>query len=286
MTESYFTFDHVSFRYSDGTEALKDISLSIPMGKKVAILGENGSGKSTFFKLLIGLEKPSSGEIRFLSEPLNYRKKQLIHLREQVGFIFQEAENQLFASTVKQDILYGPINLKWPHEKIERHVGKAIQLTELCDLTERPIHFLSGGQKKRVTIASVYAMDPKIYILDEPTSSLDFYFSNQLTTYLNELENEERTFLYSTHQVNLIFEWADYFIVFHKGQILYSGQRDALFSDDKLLDTAHIEKPWLVQCYENMLKEGLIQVQTTLPRSMKELMSLLKNNSYYCGGFR
>jgi len=281
MTESYFSFDHVSFRYIDGTEALKDISLSIPKGKKVAILGENGSGKSTFFKLLIGLEKPTSGEIRFLSEPLNYKKKQLIHLREQVGFIFQEAENQLFASTVKQDILYGPINLKWSHEKIERHVANAIQLTELYDLTERPIHFLSGGQKKRVTIAGVYAMDPKIYILDEPTSSLDFYFSNQLTTYLNELQNEERTFLYSTHQVNLIYEWAEYFIVFHKGQILYAGQRDALFSDDKLLETAHIEKPWLVQCYENMLKEGLIQVQTTLPRSMKELMRLLKNNSYY-----
>lgn len=281
MTENYFTFDQVSFRYSDGTEALKDISLSIPKGKKVAILGENGSGKSTFFKLLIGLEKPSSGEIRFLSEPLNYRKKQLIRLREQVGFIFQEADNQLFASTVKQDILYGPINLKWPHEKIERHVANAIQLTELYDLTERPIHFLSGGQKKRVTIAGVYAMDPKIYILDEPTSSLDFYFSNQLTTYLNELQNEERTFLYSTHQVNLIYEWAEYFIVFHKGQILYSGQRDALFSDDKLLEIAHIEKPWLVQCYENMLREGLIQVQTTLPRSMKELMSLFKNNSYY-----
>lgn len=281
MTESYFTFDRVSFRYSDGTEALKDISLSIPKGKKVAVLGENGSGKSTFFKLLIGLEKPTNGEIRFLSEPLNYRKKQLIRLREQVGFIFQEAENQLFASTVKQDILYGPINLKWPLEKIEHHVANAIQLTELNDLTERPIHFLSGGQKKRVTIAGVYAMDPKIYILDEPTSSLDFYFSNQLTTYLNELQNEERTFLYSTHQVNLIYEWAEYYIVFHKGQILYSGQRDALFSDDKLLETAHIEKPWLVQCYENLLKEGLIQVQTTLPRSMKELMSLLKDNSYY-----
>ena len=279
MTENYFTFNHVSFRYSDGTEALKDISLSIPKGKKVAILGENGSGKSTFFKLLIGLEKPTSGEIYFLSEPLHYRKKQLIHLREQVGFIFQEAENQLFASTVKQDILYGPVNLKWPNEKIQSHVANAIQLTELYDLTERPIHFLSGGQKKRVTIAGVYAMDPKIYILDEPTSSLDFYFSNQLTTYLNELQNEERTFLYSTHQVNLIYEWAEYFIVFHKGQILYSGQRDALFSDDKLLETAHIEKPWLVQCYENMMKEGLIQVQTTLPRSMKELMSLLKNSS-------
>lgn len=276
MTESYFTFDHVSFHYGDGTQALHDISLSIPKGKKIAILGENGSGKSTFFKLLMGLEKPTSGEIRFLNEPLQYSKKQLVHLREQVGYIFQEADNQLFASTVKQDILYGPINLKWSPEKIERHVTNAIQLTELDHLTERPIHFLSGGQKKRVTIAGVYAMDPKIYILDEPTSSLDYYFSNQLTTYLTKLDQEDRTFLYSTHQVNLIYGWADYFIVFHKGQLLYSGQRDSLFLNDALLEKAHIEKPWLIQCYETMLQNGLIQAQAFPPRSMDELMQLLK----------
>ena len=280
MTKSYFTFENVSFQYSDGTEALHNISLTIPKGKKVAILGENGSGKSTFFKLLIGLEKPSNGEIKFLNEPLHYSKKQLIQLREYVGFIFQEADNQLFASTVKQDILYGPINLKWPHEKIVRHVETAIQLTELEDLTERPIHFLSGGQKKRVTIAGVYAMDPKIYILDEPTSSLDYYFSSQLTTYLNKLDTEERTFLYSTHQVNLIYEWADYFIVFHKGQLLYTGQKDALFTNNGLLEKAHIEKPWIVKCYESMLYEGIIPAQTMLPNSMDELMKLVTGATF------
>ena len=280
MTKSYFTFENVSFQYNDGTQALHNISLTIPKGKKVAILGENGSGKSTFFKLLIGLEKPSSGEIKFLNEPLHYSKKQLIKLREHVGFIFQEADNQLFASTVKQDILYGPINLKWPHEKIVRHVETAIQLTELEDLTERPIHFLSGGQKKRVTIAGVYAMDPKIYILDEPTSSLDYYFSNQLTTYLDKLDTEERTFLYSTHQVNLIYEWADYFIVFHKGQLLYTGQKDALFTNNELLEKAHIEKPWIVKCYESMLHEGIIPAQTMLPNSMDELMKLVTGSTF------
>lgn len=278
MIESYFTFEQVSFHYEDGTQALLDVTLTIPKGKKVAILGENGSGKSTFFKLLIGLEKPTSGEITFLNKPLHYSKKQLIELREQVGFVFQEADNQLFASTVKHDILYGPLNLKWSHEKIERQVETAIELTELEDLTERPIHFLSGGQKKRVTIAGVYAMDPKIYILDEPTSSLDYYFSNQLTAYLDELDREDRTFLYSTHQVNLIYEWADHFIVFHKGQLLYSGQRDALFGNDALLEKAHIEKPWIVKCYESMLQEGMIQPQSQLPSSMEELMQLMKSH--------
>lgn len=275
MTEHYFALQHVSFVYSDGTKALDNISITIPKGKKIAILGENGSGKSTFFKLLMGLEKPTSGEIYFLDQLLHYDKKQLVNLRKHIGYIFQEADNQLFASTVKQDILYGPINLKWSHEKIERHVSEAIQLTELDQLTERPIHFLSGGQKKRVTIAGVYAMNPTIYILDEPTSSLDYYFSNQLTKYLTELDQEDRTFLYSTHQVNLIYDWADYFIVFHQGQLLYAGQREGLFLNDDVLKKAHIEKPWLIQCYENMLEIGLIKAQEVLPRTMEQLKDLL-----------
>lgn len=275
--ECYFTFDNVSFQYADGTVALQNISLNIPKGKKIALLGENGSGKSTFFKLLMGLEKPSSGKISFLEEPLTYSKKQLINLRQKVGIIFQDADNQLFASTVKQDILYGPLNLNWPYEKIEKQVANALQLTELETLEHRPVHFLSGGQKKRVTLAGVYAMDPSIYILDEPTSSLDYYFSTQLTNYLHTLDQQNRTFLYSTHQINLIYEWADFFIVLHQGQLLYVGEKEALFSNDILLKKAHIETPWLVKLYSNLLEEKLISSQSTLPTSLEQVIRLLKH---------
>lgn len=255
MTTPYFSFEHVSFLYPDGTKAINNISLTIPVGKKITILGENGSGKSTLFKLLMGLERPTNGTILFQGKPVEYNKRGLKQLRQQVGLVFQEADNQLFASTVKQDILYGPLNLDWSTEKVSSQVTKAIALTELEELENRPIHFLSGGQKKRVSIAGVYAMEPKVLILDEPTSSLDYYFSTQLTDYLKKLDTDNRTFLYSTHQINLVYEWADYYIVLHKGELLYVGEGDTLFENDTLLKQAHIEKPWIVSVMD-MLKNS------------------------------
>ena len=273
MTTHYFSFENVSFLYSDGTEALKNISLKIPIGKKIAILGENGSGKSTFFKLLMGLERPAKGTILFKGEPIVYNKNGLKQLRQQVGLVFQEADNQLFASTVKQDILYGPLNLDWSKETVNAQVEKAIQLTELEDIENRPIHFLSGGQKKRVSIAGVYAMEPKVLILDEPTSSLDFYFSTQLSDYLQKIDTDHRTFLYSTHQINLVYGWADLYIVLHKGELLYFGDGTSLFTNDKLLEQTHIEKPWIVSMTE-MLKNSHPQWRNMgIPESKEALIN-------------
>ncbi|WP_332649858.1 energy-coupling factor ABC transporter ATP-binding protein [Lysinibacillus sp. 54212] len=272
MTTPYFEFDSVSFQYADGTKAIDSISLTIPRGKKIAILGENGSGKSTLFKLLMGLEKPTSGKIYFQGEPVQYTKKAMKNLRQNVGLIFQEADNQLFASTVKQDILYGPLNLDLSIEKVNEQVNKAIALTELEELEDRPIHFLSGGQKKRVTIAGVYAMEPNVLILDEPTSSLDYYFATQLTNYLQQLDTNERTFLYATHQINLVYEWAEYFIVLHKGELLYTGEREALFSNSELLQKAHIEKPWLVAVAELLQESNPAWKNASFPHSMQQLV--------------
>ncbi|TSI06697.1 energy-coupling factor ABC transporter ATP-binding protein [Lysinibacillus sp. BW-2-10] len=273
MTASYFSFEHVSFLYSDGTQAINDISLTIPVGNKIAILGENGSGKSTLFKLLMGLERPTKGTILFKGEPLKYNKSGLQQLRQQVGLVFQEADHQLFASTVKQDILYGPLNLNWSIEKVTSQVDKAIALTELEELENRPIHFLSGGQKKRVAIAGVYAMEPKVLILDEPTSSLDYYFSTQLTDYLKKLDTDDRTFLYSTHQINLVYEWADYYIVLHKGKVIYVGERDALFTNDALLQQAHIEKPWIVSVTQMLQNSDPNWENIAMPHSKEALVA-------------
>lgn len=275
MTENYFSFDDVSFLYADGTKALEHLTLHIPIGKKIAILGENGSGKSTFFKLLMGLERPTEGTIYFQGQPLNYRKKELKQLRQQVGLIFQEADNQLFASTVKQDILYGPLHLDWPLDKVNAQVTKAIALTQLEHLANRPIHFLSGGQKKRVTIAGVYAMEPQVFILDEPTSSLDYYFSTQLMDYLQQLDCQNRTFLYATHQINLVYEWADYYIVFHEGKLLYAGERQALFEDDALLQQAHIEKPWVVAVMEQFITKNPQYTSCSMPHTKEELVNFM-----------
>lgn len=275
MEKPYFSLEHVHYCYPDGTKALEDVSLTIPMNRKIAILGENGSGKSTLFQLLMGLLKPTAGNVSFCGMPLQYRKKDLKNLRQQVGLLFQDADNQLFAPTVKQDILFGPLNLGWDTSTIEKQVEQALTLTELTALANRPIHALSGGQKKRATIAGVYAMNPNIFILDEPTSSLDYYFSTQLMNYLTQLDDGRRSFLYATHQIDFIYGWADAYIVLHKGKVLYEGDAEGLFKDKELLAKAHIQTPWIVELTESLKKAGKIPSDTPLPQTKIELYRLL-----------
>lgn len=273
LATPFFKLNNVSYYYPDGTKALSNLSFAIPKNQKIAILGKNGSGKSTLFQLLMGLIQPSHGEIYFEGNPLNYKKSALSSLRQQVGLLFQDANNQLFASTVEQDVMYGPINLGWPESKIRQQVEEALEFTELTPLADRPIHFLSGGQKKRVTIAGVYAMNPSVFILDEPTSSLDYYFSKQLMHYLDHLVDDNRTFLYATHQINLVYGWADYYIVLHDGNIIYEGNAEDLFSNNELLELAHIEKPWIFEVYEQIYKN---LSHTTPPSTKAELFQLME----------
>ncbi|WP_158582895.1 energy-coupling factor ABC transporter ATP-binding protein [Lysinibacillus yapensis] len=276
MTAPYFQLNDVGYCYPDGTMALSNCTFTIPKNKKIAILGQNGSGKSTLFQLLMGLIPPTHGEIIFEGSPLNYKKTTTSLLRQKVGLIFQEADHQLFASTVEQDVMYGPINLGWPKMKIQQQVEEALQFTELTPLAERPVHFLSGGQKKRATIAGVYAMDPSVFILDEPTSSLDYYFSKQLMKYLDLLLDDNRTFLFATHQINLVYGWADYYIVLHDGKVIYEGNAQGLFSNNDMLQLAHIEKPWLFEVYEELVKDSGVFAP---PSNKAELFKLIQEKN-------
>jgi cobalt/nickel transport system ATP-binding protein len=273
---SYFRLSDVSYRYPDGTWAIKELTVDIPQNARIAVLGQNGSGKSTFFQLLMGLIKPTTGRIYFQNEKLHYSKKALKELRQQIGLIFQDADNQLFAGTVKQDIAIGPYNLGWPVDKINEMTEKAIGLTQLEELQDRPIHFLSGGQKKRVSIAGVYAMNPSIFLLDEPTGGLDHYFATQMLDYLRQLENNERTFLLSTHDIHLAYEWADLFMVFDEGKILYFGEAQGLFENDALLNQAHLEKPWIFELASQLIANGHSMSQEEFPKTKNELLSLIK----------
>ena len=278
MTTPFFKLNNVTYCYPDGTKALSNLSFELPKNKKIAILGKNGSGKSTLFQLLMGLIQPTEGEIDFEGVPISYKKSALVNLRQKVGLLFQDANNQLFASTVKQDVMYGPINLGWSESKVNQQVDEALQLTELTSLADRPIHFLSGGQKKRATIAGVYAMSPSVFILDEPTSSLDYYFSKQLVNYLDQLSDGNRTFIYTTHQINLVYGWADYYIVLHDGKVLYEGDAEGLFSNNELLELAHIEKPWIFEVYQQM-NTGLSS-QISPPSNKEELFKLMMDLNF------
>ena len=163
----------LNYSYGDGTQALKGINISLDQGKKVALVGPNGAGKSTLMLMMNGILRPNSGEVLFSGKPLRYDAASLRAIRRAVGMVFQNSDDQLFAPTVYQDVAFGPINLGFPSEKVKRYVGFALQYVGLCGYERRPPHHLSGGEKKRVAIAGILAMEPEVMILDEPTSNLD-----------------------------------------------------------------------------------------------------------------
>lgn len=276
MTDLYFELKQLSYAYADGTHALTDLTLQIPKGKKIALLGHNGAGKSTLFQHLNGILKPSTGNISFCGKELNYSRKALKELRQQVGIVFQDADNQLFSGTVMQDIAFGPLNLGWTTEKIEEKIAWAVAQTEVEPLLDKPIHFLSVGQKKRVAMAGVLAMEPSVLLLDEPTAGLDNYYAAQVLQYLAKLENGERTILLATHDIPLAYEWADQIIVMEAGKIIYNGDPVELFYQEQLLEQAHLERPWVFEMAIALQNKKLFDKNSTMPRSKEDLQRLIE----------
>ncbi|MFJ8459583.1 energy-coupling factor ABC transporter ATP-binding protein [Lysinibacillus xylanilyticus] len=276
MTDLFFELKQLSYAYADGTHALTDLTLQIPKGKKIALLGHNGAGKSTLFQHLNGILKPTTGNISFCGKELNYSRKALKKLRQQVGIVFQDADNQLFSGTVMQDIAFGPLNLGWTTEKIEEKIAWAVAQTEVEPLLDKPIHFLSVGQKKRVAMAGVLAMEPSVLLLDEPTAGLDNYYAAQVLQYLAKLENGERTILLATHDIPLAYEWADQIIVMEAGKIIYNGDPIELFYQEQLLEQAHLERPWVFEMAIALQNKKLFEKNITMPRSKEDLQRLIE----------
>lgn len=276
MDELFFKIQHLTHSYADGTIALKDLSLSIKKGKKIALLGNNGAGKSTLFQHLNGILQPSSGEIYFNGRQMTYGRKALLQLREQVGIVFQDPDSQLFSGTVKHDISFGPMNLGWSKEKVIKQVEWAMKETEVTPLQQKPIHFLSLGQKKRVAIAGVLAMNPDVFILDEPSAGLDAYYSKQIMALLNTIHKPHKTIILSTHDVHFAYEWADEIIVMCDGKILYHGDPISVFKQPNLLAQAHLEKPWIFETAEQLQLIGILAADTPFPRNKEQLYSHLK----------
>jgi len=200
-----FRLENLSHRYSDGTLALNDVSLSFAKGERIALLGTNGSGKTTLLNHLNGILKPTSGKIFYEDKPLQYNAKSLLELRKRVGFVFQDPNDQLFAPTVKQDVAFGPLNLGQPVEEVKKIVDEALRTVGMAEFAEKPPHFLSFGQKKRVALAGVLAMQPEVIIMDEPTSNLDPRATSDILHLLLKLNKEkEITLLLATHDVDMV----------------------------------------------------------------------------------
>lgn len=275
MTSPIIATEDLFYRYGDGTEALKGVTLTFQRGKRIAILGNNGAGKSTLFLHLNGILKPSSGTVLFHGKPIQYKKRDLNQLRKEIGIVFQNPDNQLFSPTVYDDIAYGPRHLLFSKENIASAVQRAMEETETLDLKSKPTHFLSLGQKKRVAIAGVLAMNPELMILDEPTAGLDGHYSKKMINLLNKIHSKGKTIVLSTHDINLAYEWADEIIILHDGKVIGNGAWEEIFFKENLLHLAHLNKPFVLETYEYLLRNNLISEREHFPRTKGELFSLL-----------
>ncbi len=266
---------NIHYSYSDGTEALKDLSISIECGKKIALVGPNGAGKSTLMLMFNGILRPMQGEILFKREPLRYDSAALREIRRKVGMVFQNPDDQLFAPTVYQDVAFGPSNLGFPKEKVERYVGYALSYVGLSGYERRPPHHLSGGEKKRVAIAGVLAMEPEVMILDEPTSNLDPASSEEIMEMLDELNCNGKTMIISTHDVELAYRWADEVMLMENGRLLHSGPPSSVFMDNELIGTARMKSPLVMEIYRELASRGVINGSKP-PRNILELTDTIE----------
>lgn len=270
---------NLSYIYANHTHALKDISVKINQGERVAVLGTNGAGKSTFFLNLNGVLKPHSGSIYFNGKELKNNKADLMELRKNVGIVFQDADNQIIASTVLGEVSFGPMNLKLPKEEVMARVDKALKYMNIENFKSRPPHYLSGGEKKRVSIADIIAMNPKIIIFDEPTASLDPINCEILEETLDTLNDEGITMLISTHDVNFAYRWAERILVFAHGNIIADGTPQEIFTNCEVLSRANLTKPILLDVYETLLNNKLIDSTDDYPKDIESFNKFISSNT-------
>lgn len=241
----------VTFKYIDGTIALKDVTIDLSKNKRIGIVGSNGAGKSTFFMNFLGLLKPMKGKIFYLNKELKYDKKSLIDMRKNVGMVFQEPDKQIFFSNVYDDIAFALRNLKFEKEEIEKRVSIAMEKTNIKDLGNKPVHFLSYGQKRNVSIAGIAALNQKILFFDEPTAGLDYVSKENVKNILNNfVDKEGKTIVISSHDMNFIYEICDYVYILNKGSIIAQGNVTEVFLDNNILNEASLEQPFLVKVHK------------------------------------
>jgi len=255
----------ITYEYPDGTKALEKVNFDVEEGKIVALLGPNGAGKSTLFLHFNGILRPSIGTIVIDGEPVNYNKKDLMRIRQKVGIVFQNPDDQLFAPTVLEDVAFGPMNMGLSKEEVEDRVKEALIRVGMDGFEKKPPHHLSGGQKKRVAIAGILAMKPKIMVLDEPTSGLDPKGASQILRLLYKLNKEGITIVISTHDVDLVPIYASKVYIISEGKIIKEGTASEVFEDVKTIRGANLRLPRIAHLMEILEKEDKLPFDKPYP---------------------
>ena len=274
MQEWLLEFEQVNYTYLGAQQsALNGLTLRIPAHKRCALIGQNGCGKTTLFLLANGLYKPNKGSVRWQGKSLNYDRNSLMKLRQKVGLIFQDPEQQLVASTVEEDISYGLCNLGLPEVEIQQRVEQALVEFGLTELAQRPVHHLSLGQKKRVSIADVMVLRPELLLLDEPTAYLDKLHTRNLMATLKKIHAAGTTILMATHDLDLVYRWADWIFVMDKGRLVLEGKPQDVFTQRDILEELQLGVPLI---YEMLFADGVAEEGPVLERLRQRILNLFR----------
>lgn len=267
-----------SFRYPDGTVALSDLNLHIREGEFIGILGANGSGKTTLLKVMDGLMKDFEGEVSLDGQEMKRLSSKEIYRK--MGLVFQNPDDQLFGSTVFEDVAFGPINMGWTEEAIASHVKEALRAVDLLDYARKPIHHLSYGQKKRACLAGLLAMDHEILLLDEPTDGLDPMGELEMIHLLMKLNKEKKiTMVIATHRVDLVPLFLDRLYILSQGRVVRGGRPEEVFTEPVEMERVNLRLPQIAELIYRLKHEDQLpfdRIPLTIGEARKEILRLVR----------
>ena len=268
---------NASYVYPGGIKAVDNISLSVKPGEFIALLGQNGSGKTTLAKLMNGLFKPTQGTV--LIKGKDTRKMTVAECARIVGYVFQNPEHQIFASTIYEEIAFGPRNLGIPEEDIKQRVEEALRLVDLKKPMDAFPHLLSVGEKHRIAIASILAMEPELLILDEPTTGIDFGRSLQIMRLLQRLKDRGKAVIVITHDLYLAAEFAERIIILKDGRKFADGSTKEILSNKSLLVDAGLSPLQVTLLSESMKSYGISEDTVRTVEFVEEFLKILKQGN-------
>jgi cobalt/nickel transport system ATP-binding protein len=276
MSHLTLAADGVVVGYDRGRPVLDGATLTVPPGRRLALLGANGSGKTTLLRCLSGALAPARGRVTLDGAELRHTRKGLRDHRQAVQLVLQDPDDQLFSASVAQDVSFGPVNLGLPDDEVRARVAEALDLLAVAHLAGRPTHQLSYGERKRVAIAGAVAMRPCVLLLDEPTAGLDPTAVGEALAALTRLQQADSTIVMSTHDVDLALRWADEVAVVVDGGVV-QGAPDVVLGDDALLARARLDRPWALTVGARLQALGLLP-DGALPRDTDALIAALPDH--------
>ena len=238
MSHIHIDVEGLSFSYEGGVPVLQDISFHVGENEAVGLIGANGVGKSTLLKLLVGLDLGFTGSIRVSEVPLE--KRTLPKIREKIGYVFQDADAQLFMTTVGEDVAFAPRNYGLPEDEVEKRVTAALEKVHIPHLRDKAVYKLSGGEKKLASIATILSMTPDIILMDEPSVALDPRNRRNLIHVVNEFDHLK---IIASHDLDFIWDTCGRVILMNGGRIIRDGKAEEILSDKELLEENGLELP-------------------------------------------